>query len=234
MLRIAFIMGQYPPAERRKRADAALSYASAEVEIGIIEVEANPYNRLGIPEVEAVAPLFHKAYVQAEREGYHAAVPLGMLDLGVEGGRCLVDIPVIAPFEATFHIAALLGDRFGLINYESYSTPRSLARARKYGMEHFIAGMRSVQMPKSDMTDNHARLVDTFLHHARDLIEKDGAQVIIPSGITQCPVQMKPDFLAKELGVPVVEGIGAPIRVAAMLAGLGYRHSRIRYPQTGP
>ncbi len=154
-----------------------------------------------------------------------------MLDLGVEGGRCLVDIPIIAPFEAVLHVASLLGDRFGLINYESYSSPRSLARARKYGMEQCIAGIRSVEMPKSEMTANRDQLVETFLRHARKLIDEDGAQVIIPSGISQCPVQMKPDFLAKELGVPIVEGIGAPIRVAAMLVSLGYKHSRIRYPR---
>ena len=232
MIRIAFIIGEYPPDERRKRERAALAYASPEVEVGLISVGASPYNRLGLAEIEAVAPLFHKAYVQAEKEGYDAAVPLGMLDLGVEGGRCLVDIPVVAPFEATLHVASLLGDRFGLVNYEAYSTPRTLARARKYGMEQCIVGIRSVQMPISQMTENRDRLVETFLRHARDLIDESGAQVIIPSGISQCPVQMKPDFLASELGVPVVDGIGAPIRVAAMLVSLGYKHSRIRYPRS--
>ncbi len=44
-------------------------------------------------------------------------VPLGTLDLGVDGGRSLVDIPVIGPCEAMFHIAAQLGDRFGIICY---------------------------------------------------------------------------------------------------------------------
>jgi Asp/Glu/hydantoin racemase len=43
---------------------------------------------------------------------------------------------------------------------------------------------------------------------------------------------MKPGWLARELGVPVVEGIGAPIRIAAMLAGLGLRHSRKRWPKS--
>ena len=36
----------------------------------------------------------------------------------------------------------------------------------------------------------------------------------------------------KEIGVPVVEGIGAPIRMAAMLAGLGLKHSRERWPKS--
>jgi hypothetical protein len=43
---------------------------------------------------------------------------------------------------------------------------------------------------------------------------------------------MKPDMLSREWGVPVVEGTGAPIRMAAMLAGLGYRHSRRRWPKS--
>jgi hypothetical protein len=51
-------------------------------------------------------------------------------------------------------------------------------------------------------------------------------------GITQCPVHMKPAELTKEWGVPVVEGIGAPIRMAAMLAGLGLKHSRKRWPKS--
>ena len=58
-----------------------------------------------------------------------------------------------------------------------------------------------------------------FIAAGHSLIEENGADVIIVHGITQCPVHMKPDELSKEWGVPVVEGIGAPIRMAAMLAG---------------
>ncbi len=61
MIRIAFIIGEYPPAERRLREEAAMAYSSAEVEVGLISVGASPYNRMGIPAVEAVAPLFHEA-----------------------------------------------------------------------------------------------------------------------------------------------------------------------------
>ncbi len=71
------------------------------------------------------------------------------------------------------------------------------------------------------------KLVKTFVRQARALIDEDGAQVIIPHGISQCPIHIKPDWLADELGVPIVEGFGAPIR----LAGLGYKHSRIRWPK---
>ncbi|MCW5770083.1 MAG: hypothetical protein KIT16_00505 [Rhodospirillaceae bacterium] len=74
--------------------------------------------------------------------------------------------------------------------------------------------------------------MDQFVKQARALIEEDGADVILPMGISQCPVHIKPDWLTAQLGVPVVEGIGAPIRMAAMLASLGLKHSRRRWPRS--
>jgi allantoin racemase len=52
-------------------------------------------------------------------------------------------------------------------------------------------------------------------------------------GVTQCPVQIKPDWLQQQLGVPVVEGFGAPIRMAALLVSLGLKPSRVRWPRSG-
>jgi len=232
MIRVAYCIGEYPEAEFKRRADVALSYASEEVEVGILRIGASPYHGLGPAEIQAVAPLYHEAYLRAAREGYHAVVPLGMLDLGVDGGRSLVDIPVIGPAMATLHVAALLGDRFGLVCYEPHVIPRHRAQMRAYGMEPWIAGYRTVSMRIRDMTPNRDRMTETFVREARSLIEEDGAEVIIPHGISQCPVHIKPDWLSGELGVPVVEGIGAPIRVAAMLAGLGLTQSRIRWPKS--
>src|SRR5205814_2437022 len=82
MIRVAFIIGDYPPAERRLREDTAKSFSTAEVEVGIISVAPSPFGGLTPAEIQLVAPYFHAAYLQAEREGFDAAVPLGTLDLG--------------------------------------------------------------------------------------------------------------------------------------------------------
>ena len=39
-IRVAFVVGEYPPAERKRREDAALAYSSPEVEVGIVSVKA--------------------------------------------------------------------------------------------------------------------------------------------------------------------------------------------------
>jgi Asp/Glu/hydantoin racemase len=70
--------------------------------------------------------------------------------------------------------------------------------------------------------------VDNFVKEAKRLVEQ-GAEVIYPMGISQCPVHIKADWLQEQLGVPVVEGFGTPIRMAALLAGLGLTQSRARW-----
>jgi Asp/Glu/hydantoin racemase len=233
MIRVAFVVGDYPSVERKRREDAALAYATSEIEVGIVSVPASPYARSFTPaEITLVSPLFIEAFREAERQGYDAVVPLGALDLGVEGGRSAVDIPVIAPLEAMLHVASLLGDRFGLIYYSADIIPWLRPVIDRYGMSAKIAahGVSGFALP--DMAANRDAMVEGFLSCARSMIENDGAQVIIPAGISQCPVHMKPDWLSEQLGVPVVEGIGAPIRLAGMLASLGLRHSRLRWPRS--
>ena len=229
MIRVAFLIGEYPPAERKLREDVAKSYSSADVEVGIVSVGASPYGGLGPAEIQLVAPYYHAAFIEAERQGYDAAVPLGMLDLGVDGARSLVDIPVIGPCEAAYLVAAQLGDRFGVICYHPSMIPRQRTQTRAYGMEDRIAGRRAVGFHLREIADNKQTMIDGFIAAGRAMIEEDGADVIIAHGITQCPIHIKPDWAAEQFGVPVVEGIGAPIRVAAMLAGLGYTQSRVRW-----
>jgi allantoin racemase len=233
MIRIAFVIGDYPPEQRLMRENAARAYSSDEVEVGIVSVPARPFDGLTPAEIQAASGIFHDAFRQAEREGYDAVVPLGMLDLGVEGGRSAVDIPVVAPLQATLHVAAQLGDQFGIVCYHPSAIPRHRAQTVAYGMEDFIAGRRASGFYLQHIADNREAMIQSFLAAARALIDEDGAQVIIPQGITQCPVQMKPKWLSEQLGVPVVEGIGAPIRLAAMLVSLGLKHSRLRWQKAG-
>ncbi len=233
MIKVAFVIGDYPPEQLRLREEVAKSYSSADVEVGIISVPARPFDGLTPAEIQGAAPIFHEAFRQAEREGYDAVVPLGMLDIGVEGGRSAVDIPVIAPLQAVLHVAAQVGEHFGVVCYHPSAMPRHRAQCIAYGMENFIAGRRASGFYVQHIAANKDRMIESFLMAARALIEEDGADVIIPQGITQCPVQMKPQWLSEQLGVPVVEGIGAPIRLAALLAGLGLKQSRVRWQKQG-
>ena len=64
-------------------------------------------------------------------------------------------------------------------------------------MEQFIAGRRASGFYVQHIADNRDQMIESFLKAARALIEEDRADVIIPQGITQCPVQMKPKWLSE-------------------------------------
>ena len=230
MVRVAFIVGDYPSEESTRREQVALSYSNSEVQVGIVRAPITPYF-YGMTQCEMtlVAPTVIEAFHRAQKEGYQAAVPLGFLDLGLDGGRAAVDIPVIAPFECSLHLASLLGDRFGLVCYHENQFGNLSMLLNRYGMAHKVVGMEASGFDLPDIAANKDAMIENFLKSARKLIDEDRAEVIIPTGITQCPVTMDPKWLRDQLGVPVVEGIGAPLRLAAMFADLGMTHSRKRW-----
>ena len=230
MIRVAFIVGDYPSEESTRREQVALSYSNSEVQVGIVRAPITPYF-YGMTQCEMtlVAPTVIEAFHRAEKEGYQAAVPLGFLDLGLDGGRAAVDIPVIAPFECSLHLASLLGSRFGLVCYHENQFGNLSMLLDRYGMADKVVGMEASGFDLPDIAANKDAMIEGFLKAARKLIKEDRAEVIIPTGITQCPVTMNPKWLRDQLGVPVVEGIGAPLRLAAMFADLGMTHSRKRW-----
>jgi allantoin racemase len=232
-LRIAFCIGDYPAEERRLREDVALGYATPDIEVGIVSVATTAYNRGNSPaEVQLVVPAFIDAFRRAEAEGYDAVVPLGTLDLGVEAGRSAVDIPIIGPAEAMLHIACMLGNRFGLLVYSQTSLVLCRRTVAQYGMTDKVVGFRQSGFHLPDIAANRDAALANFVSNARSLVEDHDCDVILPMGITQCPVHVNPGWLSQQLGVPVVEGIGAPIRLAALFAGLGLRHSRRHWPRS--
>src|SRR6266481_4971996 len=166
MIRVAFVIGDYPPEQRALREQVARSYSSADVEVGILFVPARPFDGLTPAEIQAAAPLFHEAFRQAEGEGYDAVVPLGMLDIGVEGGRSAVDIPVVAPLQATLHVAAQVGEHFGVVCYHASAIPRHRAQIRALGMEGFIAGHRASGFYLQHIAANRDQMVESFLKAA--------------------------------------------------------------------
>ncbi len=206
-IRVAFVVGEYPPEERKRREDAALAYSSAEVEVGIVSVKATPYFIGNAPDLLGVAvPPFLDAFREAERQGYDAVVPLGTLDLGVDAGRCVVDIPVVGPSESMLHIASMLGPPLRHHHVRRLRHSARLPHGR--ALPHDRQGDRLAHL-RVRAAGHHRQPRQggepAFVDKARELV-KLGADVILPMGITQCPVHIKPDWLMKELGVPVVEG----------------------------
>ncbi len=133
--------------------------------------------------------------------------------------------------EPCLHVAALLGDRFGLIIYHEKLLAFNRAIVRRYGIEERLVGFGTRGFDLPDLAAHRDQVVQNFVNEAKRLIGLS-AEVIIPMAISQCPVHIQPNWLQEQLGVPVVEGFGAPIRTAALLAGLGLKQCRARWSKS--
>jgi allantoin racemase len=231
MVRIAFVMGDYPEEEWARRERVILAHQKDGLEIGIINAGRSPYiNNVTPADLERMAPDYINAFIRAEQEGYDAVVPFGALDIGVEGGRCAVSIPVIGPCEACLLVASQLGDRFGVLVYHADMMGYQNAIVRRYRMENRICGWRSTDLHLPEIAGKADSILEQLTRQAMSLTEQDRADVIIPLGVTQCPVHVSAKALSERIGVPVVEGISAPLRMASLLVEMGLSHSRKRWP----
>src|SRR5262249_2592548 len=76
MIRVAFVIGGYPPEEHKRRADVALSYSTPEIQVGIVDVAASPYFYGMTPaEIQLVAPAFIESFKRAEKEAMMPSCP---------------------------------------------------------------------------------------------------------------------------------------------------------------
>lgn len=174
---------------------------------------------------EAWAALGVLAQVQAgEAQGSDAYVVACFGDTGVAAAREAASGPVVGMTEAALFSAALLGDTFSIITLP----PRTLIHARRVlhdvGLQHRCAGLRAIEVQVEDCAeDDPAVLQRLLLEEARKAVREDRCEVLV-LGCAGLGEMVEP--LQQELGIPVVEGVNAAVKMAEALVGLGLRTSK--------
>ena len=229
-VKIGYVLGSYSADARQRRVDAVQSRVDDSIDLHFIDTDQPMHFRDWTPDDSARAePAFVAAFRKAEADGCQAVIPDGMLDLGVEPGRSAVRIPVVAPFEAALHMAAMVGSRIGHIHYTSGFVPNMWAATRRYGMETLVVRTVGLGVEMIDLAGQMDVVRERLVALGNELIVRDAVDVIIASGPGLCPVMVSPEWLSAELGLPVIEGIGAPLHIAAGLARLGLTQSPRRW-----
>jgi allantoin racemase len=232
VIRIMVLMNRYTPGQLDSRQSAVIAAAPEGVQLAFAEV---PESRGGGATTNfhraAVAIAFANKARQAEADGFDAVLPWGTLDLGVEEARHVVGIPVLGPGRTAANVAASLVDRYGVIVYGGDQVVMFRKLLDSWGASHRLSGIRHVDMRPMEMAEQADELHRRFLEAARQLVEEDGAELILPLGYSMVPVAMSAASLSDELAVPVLDPLAVVLAVAASLAASGTRNSRIAYPE---
>ena len=126
--------------------------------------------------------------LEAERQGYDAAVVNMTSDIGVLEARSIVNIPVIGPSEATMHYACMLGAKFGIVALnEAMLRPMYERLIWQFGLkERAIANpVRFTSIRAQVLMDRWQEdpswVIPSVLETSKRCME-DGAEVIIVAG----------------------------------------------------
>lgn len=127
------------------------------------------------------------AVIQAEDDGFDAAIIGHFQDSGLYEARAAVDIPVVGLGETSMLHACTLGHRIGLITISPTFIPWHEEQVLRYRLEHRVVAVRAMETP----VDLYMRAFEggeayqdvrrQFEAHAAELA-REGVEVIIPAG----------------------------------------------------
>jgi len=170
--------------------------------------------------------------VRAEKEGFHAVILWCAGDPVIEAARELVTIPVVGPGEASFHIAAMLSDRFTVLTTLASLIPMARRQVHAAGLSEKLASVRAIELPVLELEIAEEETFEKALCEVEKAIKEDGAEAIVLGclGMINLSEKLADHFRDKGVSVPIVNPGLSSLKMAETLARLRLSHSKITYP----
>ena len=126
--------------------------------------------------------------------------------------------PVLGIGESSMKMATMLGHKFSVVSTGEHGIPNKEANIRAYGLEPFTASLRAPG-PECRCADMAGKLRNAAAHAVND----DRAEVIVLSAAGQSELAAA---MAKELGVPVLDGVDCALTLAEGMCRAGFATSK--------
>lgn len=152
---------------------------------------------------------------------YDAVVLAGFGEHGREGVRELVDVPVVDITEAAAHLACLLGRRYGVVTTLDRTRGLIEDSLELAGVGRNCAAVVGTGLGVLDLDD--PQRTETAFLAAAERARQAGAEVLVLGCAGMTGLQRT---VAEKLGLPVVDGVSAAIRLAESLITLDLTTSR--------
>lgn len=158
-----------------------------------------------------------------ERAGADAYVIACFGDPGLMAARELTRAPVIGIAEAAFHMAALISTRFSVVTTLGRTVIIAEHLLQQYGFSEHCRRVRAAEIPVLDLEDNGDAALERIIAEGRRARDEDGigALVLGCGGMSDLT-----GHIGREVGLPVVDGVAAAVKLCEALVGLGLGTSK--------
>ena len=152
-------------------------------------------------------------------------------DPGLLAAREITRAPVIGIAEAAFHLATLISTRFSVVTTLGRTCIIAEHLLQSYGFAHHCRRVRAAEIPVLDLEDDGARALDRIVEECRRARDEDGIGAIVLGcgGMADLTGQIR-----DAVGLPIVEGVTAAVKLAESLVALGLgtsKHGDLAFPR---
>lgn len=205
------------PAMTAKIGDAARAVAAPGTDLLVCQPEDGPVSIEGHFD-DAIAAV---GVLEEMRKGILAGCQGHIIacfgDPGLNAARELATGPVIGIAEAAFHMATLISTRFSVVTTMTRTRIIAEELLHRYGFAGHCARVRATDLPVLALETPDKDRCKVIFDEARQARDRDGIGAIVLGcgGMTDLA-----DALSDELGIPVVDGVRAAVKLAESLVSL--------------
>jgi allantoin racemase len=159
-----------------------------------------------------------------EAAGADAYVIACFGDPGLHAARELARGPVIGIAEAAFHCASLLATGFSVVTTLTRTCVIAEHLVLQYGFERRCRGIHGTDIAVLELDDPASDAYARILACSREALacDRSGAIVLGCAGMADLCLRLQ-----QELGVPIVDGVAAAVKLAESLVSLGLGTSKL-------
>lgn len=221
-MRILVINPNTTASMTRKIGVAAVAAASAGTQVIAVNPESGPASIEGyFDEAFSVPGLIAEIRKAPDMDAYVVAC---FDDTGLDAARCATAAPVIGIGEAAFHLASLIAGKFSVVTTLSRSVPAIEHNLVKYGLAPRCAKVRASDVPVLELEQPGSGARHRISEEISRALREDRAEAIVLgcAGMTDLA-----STLAREHGVPVLDGVACAVKLCEGLVSLGLRTSKV-------
>ncbi|XGA80638.1 aspartate/glutamate racemase family protein [Halomonas sp. CH40] len=161
--------------------------------------------------------------IKGERDATDAYVIACFGDPGLLAARELTRAPVVGIAEAAFHMATLISTRFSIVTTLGRTGIIAEHLLEQYGFSQHCRRVRAAEIPVLDLEENSDAALERIIAECQRARDEDniGAIVLGCGGMADLT-----ETISREVGLPVLEGVTAAVKLAEALVGLGLGTSK--------
>lgn len=161
---------------------------------------------------------------RGEDEGIDGYVIGCFGDPGLLAAREIARGPVVGIAEASMHLASLVSTSFSVVTTLGRTRVLAERLAEAYGMSRFCRNVRAAEVAVLDLDTPDSKARRRVIEECRRAVTEDhsGAVVLGCAGMAGLSSEIE-----REVGVPVIEGVAAAVKLVESLISLGIATSKV-------